>query len=255
MYNDKIQRYLIRGLAIACALGFIYLALNSKSGKCPTEIIRKNEPLSLIGQARELLRVRKNIEALVILDKILSAEPNNMDAIWGRAEVFRRSRQDKIAELMFKDILNSRPGYAPALISLSYIKYNNGDFKGALRLIEQTFVTSGNNRQNQALAYMMLGLIDNITYPKTGMISGINHSLEVRGYLLKATRLAPELPEIHLNLGIFYLKTPVFAGGGPNKAIRELERTVSIAPEFSEANARLAQAYRKKKGKNYFAGF
>jgi len=264
MYSPKIRRYLITSLAIGWGIAFIYLALILKAKERPfalisknqkIEAVNKNEPLSLIDQAREFLRVRKDMDALGIFDKILLADPNNLDALWGKAEVFRRAGQYKVAEFMFKEILNARPGYAPALIGLSYIKYKDRDFKGSLSLTEQAFIVSGNNKQNQALAYMMLGLINNAAQPKAGIIAGINHSLETKIYLLKASRLGPQLPETHFNLGTFYLKTPMLAGGNLNKAIKELEYAVKIAPDFARANALLAQAYKKKKNENYFAGF
>ncbi len=256
MHSDKIKKYLITGLVIGLGATFIYLALNTKTGSCPFQPLTKNqkieitdinEPPSLIEKAREFLRIRKNMEALVILDKILSTDPNNLDAICGKAEVFRRARQYKLAELMFKDVLNARPDYAPALIRLSYIKANNGDFKESISLAEQAFITSENDRQNRALAYMIFGLINNAARPKPGIISGINHGLTTKNYLLKAVELAPELPETHLNLGTFYLKAPMFQGRDLNNAIKELEYALNMAPDYPEANARLAQAYKMKR--------
>ncbi|MDD2752737.1 MAG: tetratricopeptide repeat protein, partial [Candidatus Omnitrophica bacterium] len=60
-----------------------------------------------------------------------------------------------------------------------------------------------------------------------------------------AKGLAPDLPEVRLGLGTFYLLAPGFAGGNQKAALEELEAAVRLAPDFATANARLAQAYQK----------
>ena len=103
----------------------------------------------------------------------------------------------------------------------------------------------------------MLGVINRaIPYKGEGFIARINKNLEIKSYFLKAVRLAPELQETHLGLGVFYLKTPFLEGGNLNAAIKELECAAKIAPEFADVNARLAQAYKRRgdtaKSKIYF---
>ena len=245
MNKERIEKYLLTILVIGCSLAFVYLALETKTPNQrpwsgPVEYSSK------IDEAMDLLRTRRNKDALAILDKILLSEPKNPDAIWGKAEIFRRAGQYKLAELMFKEVLEIKPDHLPALISLAYLRYTEGNLKAALNLTNQAFILSGSCRQGKALTYVLLGLINSARPFNGGVIARINRSLEIKSYFLRAARLAPELPETHLFLGIFYLEAPFLEGGNLKQAIRELTRAVEIAPEFSEANALLAQAYKKQ---------
>lgn len=246
MPSDKISRYLLTALVLGCGITFVYLALEKKTANCPARIIAE-KPVRPVNQALDLLRVRKNKDALVILDKVLLSEPKDPDAIWGKAEVFRRARQDKLAELMFQEVLDIKPDHRRALLSLAYIKYKGGNLNAALNLTHQSFIVSGTNRQDRALAYMLLGLINSARPFNGGVIARINRGLEIKDCFLKAVRLAPELPETHLYLGIFYLEAPLLEGGSIKKAIRELKYALEIAPDFTEASALLAQAYSQDK--------
>nr|MBP7836433.1 FAD:protein FMN transferase [Candidatus Omnitrophota bacterium] len=245
MNRERIEKYLLTFLVIGCSLAFVYLALETKTSNQrpwsgPVEYSSK------IDEAMDLLRTRRNKDALAILDKILLSEPKNPDAIWGKAEVFRRAKQYKLAELMFKEVLDIDPGHLPALISLAYLRYTEGNLRAALNITNQAFILSGSCRQGRALTYVLLGLINSARPFNGGVIARINRSLEIKSYFLKAARLAPELPETHLSMGVFYLEAPFLEGGNLKQAIRELKRAVEIAPEFSEANALLAQAYKKQ---------
>ena len=108
MYSNNIRKYLIIALVLAWGITLAYLALRTKTsnhppriihGKKNTEISNKEKPLQPIDEALDLLRIRRNKDALVILDKILLNDPKNPEAIWGKAEVFKRARQYKLAEL------------------------------------------------------------------------------------------------------------------------------------------------------------
>jgi tetratricopeptide (TPR) repeat protein len=101
-------------------------------------------------------------------------------------------------------------------------------------------------KDNLALAYMMLGSINARRVSKSWFLGKIKYGAQIRRYLLKAGELAPDLPEAHMTLGSFYLLAPKIIGGDLDKAILELNTAVSLAPDFATACARLAQAYKKK---------
>ena len=241
-----MKRSLLIILALGCAIAFVYLALETKSAKCPPKIIAE-KALRPVDEALDLLRVRKNKDALVILDKVLLSEPKDPAAIWGKAEIFKRAGQSQLAELMFKEVLEIKPDYAPALTSLAYIRYKDGNLDAALNLARQAFIASADCRQAQALAYTLLGLINTARPFKGGVIARINRGLEIKSYFLKAVQLAPELPETHLYLGVFYLEAPLLEGGNRKQGIRELQSALEIAPEFTEAKKLLAQAHSQEK--------
>jgi len=199
-----------------------------------------------IDEAFVLLKARKDNAALDIFEKIIASQPDNLDALWGKAEVLRRSRDYGQSQELLNKILSASPKHIPSLISLSYIRYKDDKLNEALKLIDQVLKTDALDKENQALAYMMLGSINSRRSKKGWVLSKVAYGTHIKGYFLRAKELAPHLPEVHLGLGTFYLLAPAIAGGDLNKAFQELELTVKLAPEFATANARLAQAYKKK---------
>jgi len=210
------------------------------------EVYAEDKRVASIEEARELLRSRKDQAALIILEKILAEQPENLEALWGKAEVLRRRRFYQEAEAVLKEILKRDPGHNPSLISLAYIRYKEDELKEALILANKVIKAGVGNKDNQALAYMMLGSINSRLFKKCFLFGKIKSAFNIKSNFFKARDLAPHLPEVHLALGTFYLLAPSFFGGDLNKALEELEAAVEIAPDFATACARLAQVYRKK---------
>ena len=192
------------------------------------------------------LKSRKDKPALIEAEKILSVEPGDSCALWGKAEILRRAYKFKQSEDILKEILGKSPNHASSLISLSYIRYHNKKFKAALEILKQVLGQPDLDRENKALAYMLMGSINARKSSLGGLFCKIVYGTRVKGYFQKAKKLAPDLSEVRLGLGSFYLLAPAIAGGDVDQAIKELEYAVKLAPDFATANARLAQAYKKK---------
>jgi tetratricopeptide (TPR) repeat protein len=217
--------------------------------------IKKGEQGLLLNEALLLLKNRKDQAALAIFEKILVSEPENLNALWGKAEVLRRSRKFKDSEAILNNILNKYPYHASSLISLAYIRYKDDKLDAALKLVQQVLRTDNLDKENKALAYMMWGAINSRRSAKGWFFSKIRYGTQIKGYFLKAKELAADLPEVHLGLGTFYLLAPAIVGGNLEKAFEELSLAVKMAPDFATANARLAQSYKKKGNKekyNYY---
>lgn len=253
MYSIKIRKYLLILLALGWGITFVYFALRPRrlepllsrvNYQQLKPEIASNAGIKPIEQAFDLLRIRQDKDAIVIIDKILESEPHNLDALWGRAEVFRRARHFKLSELIIKEILDAKPNHAKALNSLALLKYREGNLGEALSLTSRVFIVTDNQEDN-ALAYVMLGLISE-TRPKKGIIDRFKYGMQTKNLFLNAVSFGPRMPETHLELGSFYLAASFIEGGNLNKAIKELSYAIKIAPEYADASARLAQVYRKK---------
>lgn len=198
-----------------------------------------------LEQAMQLLKNRKDNQAMVIFEEVLLAQPDNLDAAWGKAEVLRRSRNYQDSQELLDRILAKNPQYAPALISLAYIRYKDNKFNEAIKLVNQALKIKNLNKEDRAMAYMMAGTINARRSSKGWLMNKVVYGTQVKGYFLKAAELAPDLPEVHLGLGTFYLLAPSIAGGSPYKARKELELTIQLAPDFATPYARLAQYYKR----------
>ncbi len=208
--------------------------------------ITNNQQGALIDQALRLLKIRKDPEALAIFQEVLLKQPDNQDALWGKAEVLRRSRQDKESEQILEKILKNDPKHFMSLISLAHIRYKENSLNQARKLILEIFSSGCSDKETLAMANVMLGAINAKLSSQSGFINKIRYGLGIKGYFLKAKELAPDLAEVRMSLGAFYLSAPAIIGGNLNRAMDELELAVKIAPDFATANARLAQAYKKK---------
>lgn len=232
--DGKVKKILPALLVISAALFSLYL--NRALAVEPSEV----------QSAIDLLKARKDNTACAMFEKILQQEPDNLQALWGKAELLRRSRKFKESEALLNQIFKIDPDNASALITLAYIRYMENNFDEALKIINRVLKLNNLERENRALAFMMLGTINSGRSSKGWLFKKINYGLKIQSYFLKAKEIAPELPEVHLGLGTFYLKAPSLMGGNIDKSIEELETAVKLTPDFATANARLAQAYKKK---------
>lgn len=249
--------------AAAVLLAFLCLLVFVLSSTCPVPsgYFKNNKPVardkglcaltaketvSSLAQAFEFLRTRRDKEALSAFEAVLSTEPDNLSAMWGKAEMKRRQREYAEAEGLLKKIISRDPSHAPSLNSLAYIRYNSGKLDDALGMVNKVLSSDKATAQDKALAYMMIAAINSKRSSQGWFFSKIRYGTQIKCYFLKAMELSPDLPEVHLGLGSFYLMAPGIAGGNPDKAVEELECAVKIAPGFATANARLAQAYKKK---------
>ena len=193
------------------------------------------------------LKLRKDVLAEEETKKILSIEPDDVCALWARAEILRRDYKFKESQELLKEVLGKYPGYAPALISFAYIKYRYNKFQEAARLLKEALKQPDLERENQALIYTLMATINAKRAAQGWLLSKVAYGTRIRGYFEKAKSIAPDLPEVRLGLGSFYLLAPKIAGGGDvDRAIEELEWAVKLAPDFATANPRLAQAYKLK---------
>jgi tetratricopeptide (TPR) repeat protein len=227
--------------------GFYVISINNATYSVQQPIsTQKYKHDNQISKAFELLKVRKDSGALAIFEQVLIGQPENLDALWGKAEVLRRGRKYKESEDILEKILKKNPKHTSSLISLAYIRYKDDKLIEALRLVKESLQSSYADKENQALAYMMLGTINSRRSQKGWFFSKLKYGTQIKYYFLKARGLSWDLPEVHLGLGTFYLLAPAIAGGNLNKALEELNIALKIAPDFATVNARLAQGYKKK---------
>lgn len=241
----KYWPFILGFAAIFSFIAVLHTAYLSKEVTTKDPVISRPKS-ALIFQAMKLLKCRKDSEALAKFEQILSEEPLNLDALWGRAEILRRRRHYQAAATLLNQVLAAKPHHVPSLISLANIKYKEGRLEDAGALIKQVLSIGAGNKDNAALAYLMLGTIDTKHIPESWLLGKIKYAARIKNYFLKARELAPDLPEARLALGTFYYLAPVIIGGSLDKAVEELETAVKLAPGFATANARLAQCYKKK---------
>lgn len=214
-------------------------------------VTRENnrEPLDyavILQDGLSLLKQRQDKAALLMAEKILFEQPANLDALWMKAEIARRARDYQLAEERLNSIMQINSNHAATLISLAYIRYKDDRLKEAQDLVRRVFSLACADKEDLALANLIFGMINSRRSLSGGLYSKVWYGRKIKAYFLKAKKLAPDLPEVRLGLGTFYLLAPAIVGGNLDKAGAELESALELAPDFATVNARLAQFYQKK---------
>ncbi|MDD4900147.1 MAG: tetratricopeptide repeat protein [Candidatus Omnitrophica bacterium] len=245
MYSNRIRVFLAVGLVVAWGVVFGFTMLHRQQATSAATFENAKQVHMQLSEGLRLLKDRKDRQAMQAFEMILVDDPENISALWGKAEVLRRTRKFDTAESILKGILEKDPQQAPALISLAYVRLKCGNKKNALDLINQVLEIKGLDDENAAMAYLMKGTINSEFAESGWVLNKFFYGTQIKGNFLKAKKISPDLPEVRLGIGTFYLLAPSFAGGNEKLAIDELEAAVRLAPDFATANARLAQAYQK----------
>ncbi len=209
------------------------------------ECVKPVHKSELIEQGLSMLRKRNDLDALGVFELVLSEDPLNSDALWGKAEVLRRQRKYDESEMILAVIMKTDPLHTSSLITLAYLRYYENKLEDSMMLVKKALNTECIDKENEAMAYVMLGTINAKLALSGNLLNKLKYGTKIKPAFIKAIRLSPDLPEAHLALGTFYMLAPSMAGGNINKALAELQYSVKIAPNFATANARLAQAFKK----------
>jgi tetratricopeptide (TPR) repeat protein len=194
------------------------------------------------------LNQRKDQEAQKIFQDMLKKNPRSAEAKWGLAETLRRQSKLDESQKLLEAIIQSMPTFAPAYISLAYIKYTKLDFKGTVELASKV-VSQGREAvdlSNYTRGYLLVAGGKGMLASAGGIFAKIGEGTQVFPNLKKAEELQPESPAVLFGLGSFYFLAPGIAGGNMDKAKDYLERAVGSDPFFADAYVRLAQVYRAK---------
>lgn len=194
------------------------------------------------------LNAHKDDQAREAFEKIRRLDPRGQEARWGLAEILRRQGKVKESQEILDGIVSSYPDFAPAYISLAYIKYTLLNFKKALDLAQRV-IDRGRGQvdlSNYVRAYLIVGGSKGMLARRGGPIAKVFHGLQVLPTLKKAEKLQPDAAAVLLGLGSFYFLAPPIAGGDKNKAISYLERAIKTDPLLADAYVRLAQVYKVK---------
>ena len=194
------------------------------------------------------LNEHKNSQAMGVFQRLLTQNPELIEARWGMAEVMRRMHKREKSEKILKEIIKSNPKFWPAYISLSYIQYMNMEFKNSLKSAYRVLKQKRKNvdLSNYVRAYALVAGAKGMIAHYGGPISKMVHGLGVFPLLKKAEKLQPDSVAVLLGIGSFHLFAPHIVGGNLDEGIQYLERAVSLDPLFAHAYVRLAQAYKMK---------
>ncbi len=250
---------------ISLVIAFLCLYCNALSYAMDWKSLHEKANNISIEQAAAQPNVQKNKEGLYILaiayfnnhmdkkaldcfERILELDPDSISAKWGIAEFQRRIYKYDIAEESLKKIINDRPDFCPAYISLAYIKYIQTDFEEVVKLMA-TVINYGlknTNLTTHVRAHCLYAGAKGMIAYSGGPISKIVNGPAVFRHLKIAQKLFPECVAVHFGFGCYYLLRQKESGQDLNKAEKHLKRAITIDPLFADGYVRLSQVYHSK---------
>lgn len=203
----------------------------------------------LYKQGLVLLNRRRDKEAGEVFARLSGAYPGLLEAKWGRAEVLRRQHRLNEAQGLLQEVIAADPRFAPAYISLAYVRYIQGNFNETVRLANKVLAQGARvDVGSRARAYLLLGGAKGLIAHYGGPLSKIINGTKVLSSLKAAEKLQPDAAAVKFGLGTFYLLAPALIGGNLTKAEEYLKKSVELDPLFVNGYVRLAQLY-KMRGK------
>ncbi len=193
-------------------------------------------------------RQYKNQKAKDIFEKILEIEPSNLYAQWGRIETLRRQHKCKTCREELKQIIDKKPDFAPAYMTLAYLYYVDMKFEKSAKLSYKV-IKMGQSNVDQPNYIRALGLFSGskgMIVHYGGPLSKIINGRAVMAYLKKAEKIDPDSAIVYFGFGSYYLLVPPIFGRNLEKAEKYLQKSIEADPNFANTYVRLAQVYRAK---------
>lgn len=191
------------------------------------------------------LASHRDQDAQKVFQEILGRAPDTTAATWGLAECLRRQHRHAESERLLRSVLEKDARFAPAYISLAYLRYVQLDFNGSVALAYKVLDLGRGNvdSANYTRAYLLVGGGRGMLAHYGGFLAKMAHGTAVLSNLKKAEAIQPGSAEVLFGLGTFYFLAPALAGGDRERARAYLERAVVVDPLLADAYVRLAQLY------------
>jgi predicted Zn-dependent protease len=193
------------------------------------------------------LYAERTKSAKEIFQKLLAANPNNIDATYWLGQTF----------IAMKDIPGARDVYAKALmasanaplliVGMGQVELNEKKLSEANQRFEAAITMTRTKKGDDPIILNAIGRAIVNTYTDKEKIGDINYALEK---LEAASLRDPNSAEIYLNLGNAYLKAKPGEGGG--KAFENYKKANVANPNFAPPYFRLAMLFYSQKNWELF---
>lgn len=182
-------------------------------------------------------------DAQTVFRKMLNLEPQLLGARWGLAEIARRQGNYSDSNMELNLIIEENPEFAPAYVSLAYLKFTTRNFKPALKTVSKLldFLKEKIDTNTRLKAYFLIAACE-------GMLAH-NGTYEVNRY-----RQSDDFPDAFTACELFLDSAQLYFGAGVyfllakekylNMARDFFQKTLEIDAHYADAYAWLGQIYK-----------
>ncbi len=169
-----------------------------------------------LTEGAQLFQQGKYEEAIILFQKVIEKDPNNVDANYNLAlSLLRSGKQDEAIALLEK-VKEMKPGMVETYLALGECYFNKGENDKAVSHFERALEMEPNNAE----VYYNLGIIH---YKNDRTDDAIKN-------FLTSKNLDPEFAPTYYQLGLAYIKK-----GEIDKAIQNLEMFLEVDPDSPQA--------------------
>jgi len=175
----------------------------------------------MFNQAFDLMEAHKMQEAIVVLNKALSLDPDDALAHYVLATALSGSDQEREATEEYRKAVALNPNNAAWVAHLATSQALNGDFPSAVESWKKSLQLNRNDpgaEMDMGVALFQMGQVQ-----------------EAIDHLKKAVEIAPQFAEAHSRLGTVWAKT-----GDLAQATGELQTAVQLNPDSPEYRVNFA---------------
>lgn len=150
-----------------------------------------------LSESRFLIEDRRFEEAIIMLEEINSAAPNNVEVLYLLGRAFESIKNYQRSLPLLQKAVELSPGVSQIKMDLARLYYNTGDYDNATRLLRELL----SKIDNKALRKSILKDLSNVTVKK---LLEENKLQEVLEFLQTSILLFPNDPKIYQQLGRVY---------------------------------------------------
>lgn len=187
------------------------------------------------------LYAERNKSAKATFEKLLAANPNNIEANYWLGQTY----------IAVKDIPGARDAYAKALVAsanaplllvgMGQVELNEKKLNEATQRFETAITMTKGKKGDDPIILNAVGRAIVNTYTDKDKIGDINYAVQK----LEAAAVNTNNPEILVNLGVAYLKAKPGEGGG--RAFENYNKAIAANPNFAVPYFRLAKLFESQK--------
>jgi len=213
-------------------LGYIRFRLRKPTASLDAyaQAARLGQPIAadLVISAQDYLLMMDTVSAAQMLEKALTLQPNDIEAVYQLGRVRYKQGRMEDAIVCFQKVLHSDPSRTKALENLGLSLERAGDLAQALAAYQQAVNLDRAASLHSDRPYLYLGTL----------LVKIGRSQEAVPVLARGIELNPDSGKLHAELGKAYLNLKQ-AGD----ALQEMEVSVKLDPKDGSSHYALARLY------------
>src|SRR5437868_8032429 len=177
-----------------------------------------------------------------VFDKLLAANPNNIEATYWLGQTYIAMKNIPAARDLYSKALMASANAPLLIVGMGHVELNEKKTNEAMQRFETAItMTRGKKGDDPAILNAVGRAIIN-TYTDKEKIGDINYAVQK---LEAASQKDPTNAEIYVNLGTSYLKAKPGEGGG--KAFENYNKAIAANPNFAVSYYRLAKLFESQK--------